>query len=458
MDNWVINFEAKLGEEEISKVVKDWDKRAIYRVSICAKELNPKAYLPHSVSFGPYHCDEIELKLQMDVHKRRALHYFLKKSRKSLTTYVNALQAVLPDLIANYDSLNMSYWQEDNKFLQLMLLDGCFMLEILRANVEIKQRGDIYGEYGDADPIFSYHGKVYVMPYIKRDMLMLQNQLPMLLLRKLITVEAAPPAGEEDQVRYLNKMILNFVNPNYTIPSNQLQVDSLHVLDLYRKSLLGLGRSQPQKAPETIFKGIPNIVGSACFCIKKKEGPIDIVRSAMKLHESGVDFKTNDSTSIMDICFHGGELKLPVIFVDDTTESALLNLMAFERAHVGAGNEVTSYVSFMDNIIDSAKDVSLLHSSGILHNNIGSEKAVANLFNGISKDVTPDPEGSLEKVHKELDDFCNTKCNEWRANLKRTYFKSPWAFVSLLAAVFLILLTTAQTFYAVLSYHHPSKS
>ncbi|KAF5203051.1 hypothetical protein FRX31_007364 [Thalictrum thalictroides] len=452
---WVINFEKKLEDEEISKL-EDWKKRAIYRVSTCTKNLNPRAYLPDAVSFGPYHCDEVELKLQMDVHKRRALHYFLKKSRKPLTTYVNALQEVLPVLMASYDSLDIG-WQQDNKFMQLMLLDGCFMLEILRAYVAIQKPGVVYGDYsGVAEPIFSYHGKVYVMPYIKRDMLMLQNQLPMLLLRKLVTVEATI-AEAEDPVKYLNRLILSFVNPNYKYESDdQLQVDSLHVLDLYRKSLLGLGRSQPQMVPETLSKGIPKIVRSACFCIKKKEaGPVDIVRSAMKLHESGVDFKANDSTSIMDISFHGGKLKLPVIIVDDTTESAFLNLMAFERVHVGAGNEVTSYVSFMDNMIDSAKDVSLLHSSGILHNNIGSEKAVANLFNGISKDVTPDPLGSLEKVHNELDDYCNIKWKEWCANLKRTYFKSPWASLSLLAAIFIILLTTAQTFYAILGYHHP---
>ncbi|KAF5200825.1 hypothetical protein FRX31_009588, partial [Thalictrum thalictroides] len=169
----------------------------------------------------------------------------------------------------------------------------------------------------------------------------------------------------------------------------------------------------------------------------------------------GGDF---DSTSITDISFNGGELKLPSIIVDDTTESAFLNLVAFERVHVGAGNEVTSFVSFMDNLIDSAKDVSLLHNSGILYNYIGSERAVANLFDGISKDVTPDPRGSLEKVHNELDDYCNRKWNKGRAYLaylQRKFFsKDPLAILT----VFFFILTIAQTLYAILSYHHPLKS
>ncbi|KAF5203052.1 hypothetical protein FRX31_007365 [Thalictrum thalictroides] len=360
---------------ETSKLAKDWKKRSIYKVYACSKDLNQKAYIPQAVAFGPYHYNDKQLQMQMDVHKHRALHHFLMNSRKPLKTYVTAMQSVVPELMAN--------------------------------------------------PIFSYHGKVYVMPYVRRDMLMLENQLPMLLLVKLVTIEDM--IQDEDPVRYLEKMILHFVSLNYRIPLADVQVDSLHVLDLYRKSLLGHGRS----------KSTPKLLQPS---IKHKD-EVGIVLSALKLHESGVEFSPTDE-SLLDISFHSGKLKLPTIIVDDATESALLNLMAFERVHAGAGNEVTSFVSFMDSLIDSAKDVSLLHSSGIIHNSIGSEKAVANLFNGLSKGMTPDPEGSVEKVYGQLDDYCKRHWNEWRANLIHAYFRNPWAFLSLLAAIFLLLTTT----------------
>ncbi|PIA41320.1 hypothetical protein AQUCO_02200017v1 [Aquilegia coerulea] len=436
--DWVVDFESKLGEMETSKVANDWKKRSIYKVYACSKDLNQKAYKPQAVAFGPYHYEDKQLQMQMDAHKRRALHHFLKNSGKPLKTYVTAMQSVVSELMASYDILDAN-WQEDT-FLQLMLLDGCFMLEILRANDEIRKPEDTYGNYGGvADPIFSYHGKVYVMPYVRRDMLMLENQLPMLLLVTLVTIEDAIQG--EDPLLYLEKMILHFINPNYRIPLAEVPVNSLHVLDLYRKSLLGLGRS----------KSTPKLLPLRPSTERKDE--VGIVLSALKLHESGVEFSPTES--LLDISFHRGNLKLPTIIVDDTTESALLNLMAFERVHVGAGNEVTSFVSFMDNLIDSAKDVSLLHSSGIIHNNIGSEKAVANLFNGLSKDMTPDPDGSVEKVYDQLDDYCKRQWNEWRANLMHTYFRNPWASLSLFAAIFLILLTTIQTFYTIVSYHHP---
>ncbi|KAI8022868.1 hypothetical protein LOK49_LG03G00002 [Camellia lanceoleosa] len=56
----------------------------------------------------------------------------------------------------------------------------------------------------------------------------------------------------------------------------------------------------------------------------------------------------------------------------------------------------------MDNIIDSAGDVSLLHSRSIIQNAIGSDKAVAKLFNSLSKDITLDPDSSLDVVHKKV--------------------------------------------------------
>ncbi|KAF9622912.1 hypothetical protein IFM89_035145 [Coptis chinensis] len=91
--------------------------------------------------------------------------------------------------------------------------------------------------------------------------------------------------------------------------------DCLHVLNLYRKSRLGLGRSQTpakSKHPDT-----------------KPKGAADIVRSAVMLHEAGIEFRTSATSSIMDISFDHGVLKLPTIVVDDTIESTFLNLIAF---------------------------------------------------------------------------------------------------------------------------------
>lgn len=195
--DWVVDFKKELEEKEISKLAEGWEKLSIYRVPVCTKNLHKKAYIPLAVSFGPYHCEEEELNIQMKAHKRRALYHFLRESRKPLETYVNELKNVVPHLMDSYESLD-SKWDQ-NRFLQLMLLDGCFILEILRAYDAIKKPGNIYGDqdYGGVkDPVFSYHGKVYMMPHIRRDMLMLENQLPMLLLVNLVKIEGKAPVSK----------------------------------------------------------------------------------------------------------------------------------------------------------------------------------------------------------------------------------------------------------------------
>ncbi|KAK8716408.1 hypothetical protein V6N13_043717 [Hibiscus sabdariffa] len=239
----------------------------------------------------------------------------------------------------------------------------------------------------------NHHGKIHIMPFIKRDMLMLENQLPMHVLHRLVAVDS---------------------NGTKDIP--------------------GRRRRKQRYKPSSSYH----------------EDGDDIIRSATELNEAGIRFKKSKSVSLKDIEFCGGILRLLVIIVDDATESMFLNLIAFERFHVGAGNEVTSYTFFMDNIVDNGRDVALLHSRGIIQNALGSDKAVTNLFNSLSKD------SSLNEVQTKVSKYCKKAWNEWRANLIHSYYRNPWAILSLIAALFLFALTVAQTVYTIYPYYQES--
>lgn len=238
------------------------------------------------------------------------------------------------------------------------------------------------------------------------------------------------------------KRILKFFAQKVTPGKLHLFDKCLHILDIYRKSLL---LEEPRAKKPKTKSGRHGT----------DQGGEEIIRSASELNEAGIRIERSKSRSLKDISFHGGVLKLPLVVVDDALESLYLNLIAFERFHVGAGNEVTSYIFFMDNIIDSARDVSLLHSCGIIQNALGSDKAVANLFNSLSKDITLDPTSSLDEVHKHVSAYCQKAWHQWRANLMHTYFTNPWAILSVIAAIFLFALTIIQTVYSVLSYVSP---
>lgn len=168
---------------DTSTEAEQWKKRSIYRVPTCVTDLNKKAYKPQAVSFGPYHHGEEHLQTMED-HKRRALLHFFKRSDKPIKLLVESLAEVVQDLKDSYDLLDPAWQKDTSAFLQLMIVDGCFMLEILRTATHTMD------DYDPNDPIFSDHGRLYIMPYVRRDMLMLENQLPMLVLDKLLAVES----------------------------------------------------------------------------------------------------------------------------------------------------------------------------------------------------------------------------------------------------------------------------
>ncbi|KAK3409564.1 hypothetical protein EUGRSUZ_J01672 [Eucalyptus grandis] len=429
--DWIVQVEDNL-KRKASNDQQCWNKQSIYRVRACITDLNSKAYQPQVVSFGPYHYGKKHL-LPMEEHKCRALFKFLERSGKPLKPFLESLREVAQDLEESYDALDLE-WKVGSgegvvlRFLELMITDGCFMLEILRvANQELTPAYEVN------DPIFSNHGKLHVMPYIRRDMLMLENQLPMLVLDRLVAVESDGKKGHD----FINRLILHF----FYCHSKDVG-KCLHVLDVYRKSLLFQEEKPKNEKSEKKDKS-NKVPFKPCR---------ETIRSATKLHEHGIWFSKSKSSSLKDISFARGVLSLPTIQVDDTTESVYLNLIAFEHLHVGAGNEVTSYIFLMDKIIDKEGDVALLDAQGIIQNALGSDKAVAELFNSLCKEVTLEPESSLDSVHKEVSDFCKKTWYTWIATLYHTYFRNPWSMLSVMAAILLFALAIIQTVYTVL---HP---
>lgn len=183
-ENWVVEVNNELQKmEDLSQETKQWRNRSIYKIPQSVKELNKNAYKPQIVSFGPYHHGEDHLK-PMEEHKKRALVHFLKRCGKPIELFVNSIADDVQILKDSYYPLEAVWENNTERFIKLMILDGCFMLEILRNSTQV-----LLNDYDCLDPIFSHHGRVHMMPYILRDMLMLENQLQLLVLYKLVALE-----------------------------------------------------------------------------------------------------------------------------------------------------------------------------------------------------------------------------------------------------------------------------
>lgn len=144
---------------------------------------------------------------------------------------------------------------------------------------------------------------------------------------------------------------------------------------------------------------------------------------------------------------------MPEIEVNDRTEKEFLNLMAFERLYGMAGSNATAFMIFMDNLIDSERDVSILRSKGIIKNMLSSDKEAAKLFNTLSKGALLSPSSQLYGVRRKVNEHCKRPWNLWRANFIQTYMRNPWVFTALVASVLLLVATFLQTIYTVMPYY-----
>ncbi|KAM7498096.1 hypothetical protein LguiA_022510 [Lonicera macranthoides] len=354
-------------------------KRCIFKVAPFTKELNEKAYQPQLVSIGPYHHGEEHLKA-MEQHKHRALLHFLKRSDKPLESYVESLVEVVQDLKDSYDLLDPVWIQDTDAFLKLMVLDGCFTIEILRA----MKCAATYAknDYAFNDPIFSNHGMAHMMPFFKCDMIMLENQLPKLVLQKLLAVQFG---NRFEDITFFKDVLKAFVVRD-TLFAIQPE-EYFHLLDGTRKSMLG-------------DDNYGFLTSASGLDVERYIGDQDIRRSATQLSEAGIRFTLLYVEGL--IGFLNWELFLAPLTVDNTTEIMFLNLIALEQYQVettGGTNEVNSYIFFMNSIIYDARDVSLLCSCGIIKNRMGNDEAVVKLFKSIAKGTTLDPKTEAGKVY-----------------------------------------------------------
>lgn len=187
-----------------------WEKQSVFKLPPHVTSLNDNAFKPKVVSFGPYHYNEQHLK-PMEAHKDRSLNRFLKILNKTLNQYLESFMEMKQQLMDYYEQLN-DKWRNGNRFLELMVRDGCFMIDILHSATG-------YGsEYSANDPVFGRSAQSNVVyQNIKRDMLLIENQLPLLVLEKLVA----------DSTVVLVKLLEENINARMKVMAGNLEKEEL---------------------------------------------------------------------------------------------------------------------------------------------------------------------------------------------------------------------------------------
>ncbi|KAM1009234.1 hypothetical protein ACFX13_045533 [Malus domestica] len=373
---------------------------SIFRVPDQIRRKKVQAYEPDVISIGPFHRGQGGRRFRlMENVKRWYLQRLLLHASMTLPDLIEGvvdLDKRVRDCYAEPLDLNKK------EFVEMMVLDGCFLIELFR-------KGPSDEQHDENDPVYRMSG---IRLYLYHDLLLLENQLPWFVLERIY--------------KYLgDNHILN--------RSEELHPKFLHILDLIRTVIVAPFENQSKG---TQMPRIPN---------------------ATTLSEAGIKFEKSSkpSSCILDIKFDKGVITMPRLVIDERTGPLFRNLIAFEQCYYSCPHMITSYAVLMDNLINSSKDIDLLSDKKILENWLSSEDA-AQFFNDLYNDTTV--MGSYYgNLCQKVSDHYNRRWNKWMEKLRRDHFNSPWAIISLVAALILLVLTVLQTVYTIHQYYYPPK-
>lgn len=398
---------------------------SICRIPKGIRDVQEDAYEPKMISIGPYHRGREHLKA-METHKWRYLHKFLSRQPNlRLHELLRAMQQLEGPARSCY--LDTTDQWDRNQFVEMMTVDGCFIIEFMNRTDNLA-----------GDPLFSRSG----LSFLLNDLLLLENQIPFLVLNEIWALYC----GSNDHQHEL-ELIHFFVCVIYLkspIHSSTVQtcidrfrLESMphHLLDLFHSFI----------AP--IHEGIPAPIQDLSQDFRSTHV---IMPSASLLKNSSVKFRAAVNDGVLQMSFAKGWMDLSVLTIGDCVESLLRNLIAYEQCFSEAGDMISSYMSVMDSLIDTADDVAVLKESGILRNMLGSDEEVALLFNRLCKNIGVHLKTHI--IHHQVSEYCSKKHRKWRAQLLQNYFGNPWAIISVAAAVTLLLLTLIQAIFSILSF------
>ncbi|KAJ4917185.1 hypothetical protein Rs2_02735 [Raphanus sativus] len=200
----------------------------IFRIPQRLEKNNKSAYEPRVVSIGPYHHGKEHLEMVQE-HKHRLLGFFMAEAQENGVDpklLIEAVELMEEDIRESYsESLYDNDVSGQKKLIDMMVLDGCFILMLFMVVA-----GKVRFDGVEDDPIFRVP---WILPAIRSDLLLLENQVPFFLLKTIFDKSKIVTSSE------LNAITFNFFNYSIEKPDEFwlkcYKLDAKHLLDLIRK-------------------------------------------------------------------------------------------------------------------------------------------------------------------------------------------------------------------------------
>ncbi|BFG41317.1 hypothetical protein CerSpe_275910 [Prunus speciosa] len=425
-----IHEEASPREERLKKLREEAPPIQAEKVFMLRQDTKfDKYYEPRVAALGPFHHDRKPTYERAEKIKLKLAANFVKDSKQNDADLLKKVEDNINALRNCYDEEATKNY-EDECLAWMLFVDGCSTLEF------------IY-KY---DKLEDFQIKRDQVAFVEHDMFLLENQLPYQLLQLLMSSSQiqeklkesidvfvwrnSPAAAHQKQQKQRSQL-----GQDVAIP---MEAEPTHLLELLRTTMLG---TSPNNKSEKTKGTLPHSF-----------------RNVQELQAAGIHFSPSNGNSLRGISFNSslcsGILSLPQIKVDDSTRPKFMNLIAYEMCpdfHNDFG--VTSYICFLDSLIDHPDDVKHLRKKRILQNFLGNDEEVAQLFNEIGTDLVPNDD-IYYSVKDQIEKHYNNWGNRVMAQFFHDHFSSPWTVIAFLAALLAVVSSVVQTVYSVLSYHN----
>ncbi|KAJ6332131.1 hypothetical protein OIU76_010507 [Salix suchowensis] len=262
----------------------------------------------------------------------------------------------------------------------MLFLDGCFILQLLFSILRKPQNLNMF----PVEDIYS----------IKLNLLSLSRQLPFPVLQSLMSLRFKEEEGME--------LINDFIDHIRAVPPQQgssKEAIGKSVRCYIWSPLEQESQDQPAHLLELFHR---KLINNRKVIDHSQTRTWHASRSAKDLKATGIRFRPNRTNDLTDV-----------------------NLMEYERVVDTSGELwVTSYICFLDSLIQDAEDVKVLRSEGILFNNLGGDQQVADLIHEMASHRLPnrraysDARQRIGSHHKGIN-------KEWIAERLRVYLTNP---------------------------------
>ncbi|KAG5562784.1 hypothetical protein RHGRI_005492 [Rhododendron griersonianum] len=211
----------------------------IYRALQCVRQLNEKAYTPRQVLIGPLHHGKENL-LPMEEQKLRYLSSFLDRTKLSLEDCIRFVRGLEQRVRECYvESINLS----SDEFVKTILIDSSFVVEVIwRTNFLMKEDQTDY-----------LSKPISLVDVVRRDMILLENQIPHFVIASLFNLAPHHPKTSELSFVGLSIRYFGYVSLLNHIPQTVSESEVKHFVDLLRLCHLpSTLRSLPQNGVEFV--------------------------------------------------------------------------------------------------------------------------------------------------------------------------------------------------------------